>query len=122
MDTAMRGTASVALVVPADRYEDVLEQVTDLGILVIAKPFPPARIGHAIRFLCAQQDTVRRMERKIQAAEEKAEEIRLVDRAKFVLVEQRHMTEEEAHRYILRQAMDNGISRRRAALEITEEW
>ena len=122
MDTAMRGSASVALVVPADRYEDVVEQVTDLGILVIAKPFPPARIGQAIRFLCAQQDILRRMEKKIQAAEEKAEEIRLVDRAKFVLMQQRQMSEEEAHRYILRQAMDNGVTRRRAALEITEEW
>ena len=122
IDTAGRLSASLLLVVPSDIYEDVLERVTDYGILVIAKPFPPIRVSHAIRFLTAQQDQVRRLEQAVQAARDKAEEIRLIDKAKFLLIEYRYMTEDAAHRYIGKQAMDHGVSRRRIAQEIVEEY
>ena len=38
--------------------------------------------------------------------QKKIEEIRLVDRAKCVLIQYLNMTEAEAHRYIEKQAMD----------------
>lgn len=55
-------------------------------------------------------------------AREKTEEIRQVDRAKFTLIENRHMSEDEAHRYIGKLAMNNGVSRRRAAAMILDEY
>ena len=42
-------------------------------------------------------------------------EIRLVNRAKWVLIEQLRMTEQEAHRYIEKQAMDRCVTRRAVA-------
>ena len=61
------------------------------------------------------------LEQKVQNAEEKVQEIRLIDKAKFLLVEQRHMTEDEAHRYIGKNAMDHGVSRKRIAQQIIDE-
>ena len=55
------------------------------------------------------------------AAEEKAEEQRIIDRAKFYLIEKKQMTEDEAHRYIGKQSMDSGISRRRIAERILDD-
>ena len=113
--------ASVLLVVPQDVYEDSLSSVTDHGVLVVPKPFPRGRIDKAIRFLTAVQNRIHKLEQKTIAAEEKLEEMRLVNKAKFLLVEKKHMTEDEAHRYIGKQAMDSGVSRGRAARRILDE-
>ena len=121
VDAARECNASVLLVVPDDIYEDTLDRVTDYGILVLAKPFPLTRIRHAMRFLTAQQTRLKEAERKVLAAEEKVREIRLVDKAKFLLIERSHMSEDEAHRYIGKQAMDHGVSRKRIAQRILDE-
>ena len=46
------------------------------------------------------------------------EEIRMVNRAKWLLIEQLKMTEQQAHRYIEKQAMDRCITRRAVAEQI----
>ena len=50
--------------------------------------------------------------------QEKMEEIRLVNRAKWLLIEELKMTEQEAHRYIEKQAMDRCVTRRAVAEQI----
>ena len=121
MDLAEKCNASVLLVVPKEIYDEVLNKVTDYGILSIAKPFPKGRLDQSVRFLIANQNRIGVLERKIRSAEEKMEEQRIVTKAKFLLVEQKHMTEDEAHRLIGKTAMDNGISRARAAERIMDD-
>ena len=48
------------------------------------------------------------------------EDIRVVDRAKCILISSMNMSEKEAHRYIEKRAMDMRISRRAVAEEILE--
>ena len=121
MDLAENSQAGILVVVPSEIYEEVLDHVTDQGILAIAKPAPHGRIGTAVRFLMAIQNKRFILEQKAAAAKDKLEELRIVSRAKIVLVEKKHLTEEEAHRYIGRAAMNNGISRRRAAENILDD-
>jgi response regulator NasT len=121
MDAAIQYSISVLLIVPGNTYTQALERVTDYGILVIDKPFPVSRIGHSMRFLSAHQDRLKKLERQVQAAEDKVQELRLIDKAKFLLVEREHMTENEAHRYIGKQAMNNGVSRKRIAQQLLDD-
>ena len=121
LDLAEKSASSVLLVVPPEIYENVLEHVTDYGILVVPKTAPLERIDPAIRFLLATRGRVRQLERQLRAAAEKMEELRIVSKAKLLLVEKKHMTEDDAHRYIGKQAMDNGLSRKAVAQEIIED-
>lgn len=121
LDVTEKCSASVLVAVPREACGDVLERVTDHGIVVVPKPFSRERMDRAIRFLAAMQDRIHRLEREVSAAREKTEELRVVGRAKLLLVERKHMTEEEAHRYIGKLAMDNGVSRGRAAGRILED-
>lgn len=121
LDTAEKSRTSILIVVPKEVYEDVLEKVTDYGILVLPKPFPKGRVDKAVRFLAAVQTRSLKLEKKIISVEEKMEELRLVSRAKILLVEKKNMTEDEAHRYIGKAAMDNGVSRKRVAEKILED-
>ena len=54
--------------------------------------------------------------------EEKMEEIRLVNRAKWLLIECLSMTEADAHRYIEKTAMDTGSKRREVAESIIRTY
>ncbi len=119
--TARQCSASVLLIVPAGIYEETMELVTDFGILVLDKPLSIQKLNRAMRFLSSIQSRMKTLEQKAQNAEEKVQEIRLIDKAKFLLVEQRHMTEDEAHRYIGKNAMDHGVSRKRIAQQIIDE-
>ena len=121
VDITEQCRAAILLVVPQDIYEDVAQAVTDYGILVLARPFPRGRMDKMIRFLLADQNKVRQIENQMLALEEKLEDLRIINKAKFFLVEQKGMTEDEAHRAIGRQAMNEGVSRRRIAERIMDE-
>ena len=121
LDTAERCNASVLLVVPQEVYEDALDHVTDHGVLVVSKADPPNHIDKAIRLLTAMQNRLHQLEKKTLTVEEKMEEIRIVSKAKILLVEKKKMTEDEAHRYIGKMAMDHGVSRKRIAEQFIED-
>ena len=121
IDAACQCSTSVLLIVPGGIYAETVERVTGFGVLVIEKPFPVLRLNRAMRFLSAHQARLQKLEEKVRAAEAKVQEIMLVDKAKFFLVEHRHMTEDEAHRYIGKQAMNRGMSRKRIAQGILDD-
>jgi response regulator NasT len=122
LDMASSGSSQILLIVPAEVFGTVLDRVTDLGIMTLARPFSRPQLSNALRFLQAVRSRTRILEDRLRASEEKREELRAVSRAKLLLIERRHMTEEEAHRYIGRQAMNNGVSRRKAAESILEAF
>ena len=121
IDIAENSNSSVLVVTPQELCEDVMDCVTDYGVLVVPKPFPTGRMDKAIRYLIAQQERILALEKKRISAEEKMEELRLVSKAKILLVEKKHMTEDEAHRFIGKQAMNRGVSRRKIAEEILDD-
>ena len=121
LDIVEQCDASVLMVVPQDIFEDVLDRVTEQGIMVMPKPSPKGRIDKSVRFLVATQNKMHRLEAKVARAEEKMEEMRVVNKAKLLLINKKKISEDEAHRYIGKMAMDNGISRGRAAERILDD-
>ena len=58
------------------------------------------------------------MEEKTVSVEEEMKEIRLVNRAKWLLIDQLKMTENEAHKFIEKQAMDRCVTKKKIAENI----
>ena len=52
----------------------------------------------------------------------KMEEIRLINRAKMLLMQCLKMTEQEAHRYLEKEAMDRGMKRMAVAEEVIKTY
>ncbi len=121
LDLSEKGSSSVLMAVPSEVYDTVLENVTDYGVLVLSKPLSGNLADKAVRFLMAEQKRLARLEKRVRTVEEKMEELRIVSKAKLLLIEQKKMTEEEAHRYIGKQAMDHGLSRKRIAEQILDD-
>ena len=121
IDVTAKSNASVLLLTPQDRMEGALFRVTDHGVMVMPKPSLRGRLDKSIRFLLAVQNRMHKLEKKTRMLETKMEELRLVSKAKILLVEKKQLTEDEAHRYIGKLAMDQGISRGRAAGRLLDE-
>lgn len=121
MDAAEKTNSSILLVTPEEIYDNILEKVTDAGVLVISKPIPGGRMDKAIRYMISIQNRIRHLVISNHKLEEKLEELRVVSRAKILLIAKKNMTEDEAHSYIGRQAMNNGVSRKHIAQIILNE-
>ena len=121
-DVCARGGAGVLLFVRAELYDDVCARVTDSGVMVLSKPTSTQTVTQTLRMLCAARERLRRMEEKQATVDEKIREIRLVNRAKWLLIECLGMTEADAHRYIEKQSMDLRQSRREAAENIIKTY
>lgn len=110
--------AGILLLVKPEYYSDVSAQVTPLGVLTLAKPTSPQLMLQCMELLCGTRERLRRMEQKSASIEDKMAEIRLVNRAKWVLIERQGLSEQDAHRYIEKQAMDRCVPKRVVAEEI----
>lgn len=103
--------AGVLLFVKAEHYPDINGRVSPFGVLVLPKPATSQAVSQSLQLLCGTRERLRRMEQKTASIEEKMEEIRIINRAKLLLMEQLKMTEKEAHRFIEKQAMDRCVTR-----------
>lgn len=122
MDTCSGSNAGVLLLVKSELYNDIYSKALEYGVIILAKPTSAQVITQTLHILCATRERLRRFEAKQATVEEKMEEIRLVNRAKWLLIETLGMTEANAHKYIERSAMDMRISKRTAAENIIKTY
>ena len=122
IDICTGSGAGVLLLVKNDHYNEIYSKVVRYGVITLSKPTNRQMVAQNLRILCATRERIRQMQAKQATVEEKIKEIRLVNRAKWLLIECLNMTEAEAHRYIEKQAMDLRISRREAAENIIETY
>ena len=108
----------VLLMVRSDYFTEVTDRVSEHGVFTVSKPTSRSMMETVLGWMASARERLRKTERRTLTLEEKMEEIRLVNRAKWVLIEHAHMDEPTAHRYIEKQAMDRCITRRAVAEEI----
>ena len=114
--------AGVLLLVRGELYEEIYARVLPSGVIVLAKPTSAQMLSQTLRVLCAIRERLRGVRRQQATVDEKIEELRLVSRAKWLLIECLHMTEQDAHRYITRQAMEQRTGKKEIAEHIIRTY
>lgn len=107
--------SSILFLSPAGIYSEVSAKFAGSGIYVMKKPFSLPLLETAISWLMSTSDRIRRLEAEKVKVEEKMEEIKTVNRAKWILIKDLEMTEDEAQRFITKEAMDKCITKREEA-------
>lgn len=115
-------TSVALLMVRSDIYTAIYDKVAEHGVYVLPKPTSKPIVSQAIDWMIATRERLKTFEKKTMSTEEKMQEIRIVNHAKWILIEQIKMTESDAHRYIEKQAMDRCISKREMAEEIIKTY
>ena len=115
--------ASIAILfVKRELYAETYAKVSDFGALPLPVPSSPQMVVQALDWARATRERMRRYEKSQQTVEQKMEEIRAVNRAKWLLIDVLKMTEADAHRYIEKQAMDRCVSKLEVAKGIINTY
>lgn len=120
MDVVEKHSSGVILAVPTEVYASVNDHLIEYGVMTLPKPLKLAELERMIRLSIALNDRLRKVHVKLKTLNEKMEELKIVSRAKIVLVE-RGMSEADAHEYIIREAMNKGLTKRQVAEDIVDD-
>lgn len=118
IDTANTSGAVVLFLARAEQYDDSYEKLAANGVFLLQKPIAKSVLQIATEWLISAREGLRKHQKKTLSIEEKMNEIRLVNRAKWLLISELKMTESDAHRYIEKQAMDRCVPKSLIAEEI----
>lgn len=122
IDTVTSYNTAVLFLAKTEQYGDAYGKLAEHGVFVLQKPLPRSIIDIASGWLISARERIRKTEKKTLSIEEKMNEIRIVNRAKWLLIGELKMTEPDAHRYIEKQAMDRCVSRCQIAEEIIRTY
>lgn len=108
---AAENGANVLLLADGDRFETVAAYAENHGFMALPSPVDPTLLRQSLGMMANASARVHALEEQAESLKAKMEEIRLVDRAKLILVQQFKMTEKDAHRFIEKNAMDRCVKR-----------
>lgn len=117
-----QGAMGILLLVKNEVYDQVCSKVEDMGVLTMGKPVNRQMFYTSMKLLTAMSAKLLRMEKEQKSLQEKMKDIRVVNRAKWLLIENLHMREEDAHYYIEKKSMDTRQSRREVAEGIIKTY
>jgi response regulator NasT len=122
VELARERQSIVIQMVKKEEYENVSERVEEFGVIALTKPVKRAFLLNALKISKAAFYKINMIRDENAKLVKKIEDIRLVDRAKCILIEYLRLSETEAHRYIEKRAMDMRISKREIASGIIKTY
>lgn len=115
-------SSTILLMVPPEHFDQTSYQVEGYGILTITKPFDAFYFYNMMKISIAVQYKIQVLTSQTVKLKEKMEEIRLVNRAKMLLMQNLNMSESDAHRYIEKEAMNRCLKRTVLSEEIIKTY
>ena len=114
--------STILLLVPNEHFDEISYRVEGYGILTITKPFEPFYLYNMMKIAIAVQYKVQVISSQTTKLKVKMEEIKQVNRAKMLLMQNMNMSEQEAHGYIEKEAMDRGMKKTAISEEIIKTY
>ena len=114
--------STILLLTPPPLFEEISYRVEGYGIISINNPFDQFYFYNMIKAAIAVQYKVQVLSSQTTKLKVKMEEIKQVNRAKMLLMQNMSISEQEAHRYIEKQAMDRGMKKLAVADEIIKTY
>ena len=116
-DISGKDKGIVILMVGREIYDEVFFDVVSFGVSCIPRQISGGEFTVSLRLICSEIERFGKEKKKQKTMDEKMAEIRIVNKAKWNLIE-KGMTEEDAHKYIERLAMNERITRKEAAEKV----
>lgn len=122
VDVCSGKATAVLVLIKNEIYAEANRRLSESGVFTVPKPISRQTLVQALYWLSSARELLRKFEKKTVSIEEKMEEIRLVNRAKWLLINELKLSEPDAHRYIEKQAMDRCVSKKDVACEIIRKY
>lgn len=119
---ATRGDGGVILIESAQCSASLIQRLEDDGVIVLTKPLSRISLYQAMKIVRAFNNRVARLMEEKRDLLKKLDDMRIINRAKFILIQNMSFTEEQAHRYIVKRAMDLRQTRAEVAMDILKTY
>ena len=113
--------ANCIFMIKDEHAEKINDNAEKNGIIVIGKPFSRTLLYQLVKTIDIAVNRSLKLYRENLRLEEKIAEIQAVDKAKFMLMQYKGMTEEETHSYLEQYAMNKRKKKSLAALAIIDK-
>lgn len=119
---AEKYTSGILLAVQNKYANAISLKVEPYGVLVVGKPIVKAFFNQAVKFAEVTRHRVQSLKEENIHLQLKLAEMKVINRAKCVLIQYLSMSEAQAHKYIEKQAMDMRISKNNVAKQILKAY
>ena len=114
--------SSCVMLVKSEKADIISDKVVDYGVMVIPKPLGRQSFYRTMKFVEASRKRMLGLQTENLKLQKKLEEIRMVNRAKFALMQYLGFTEQQAHRYLEKQAMDESCTKMEVAKKVIKMY
>lgn len=122
IDAGRNNGTVAAIFAAADTFDELYAKVSVHGVFVLHKPSSRGLLLQAFSLMVCARERLRALEKKVGKTESKLDEIRIVNKAKWLLIDHEGLSEAQAHKQIEKAAMDAGITKRLAAQMILNNY
>jgi len=122
IEEAITNVSGILLFVKPEIESEIYYKTYQYGILTLTKPSTKSILLQSLRLLGSAIAKREQIYNKPKNINEKLEEIKIINTAKLLLIEHEKLTEDEAHKYIERKAMNFRQSKIKIAKNIIDEY
>ena len=120
--TAEKNISQVIYSIDSEHFNSVSASFKEDGVLVISKPIDKYLLQYAVSLAKSVIIKMKHMREENKKLRQKIEDIRIIDRAKCLLISYLSLTEHEAHKFIEKQSMELRSTKRIIAEEIIKTY
>ena len=122
IEEAITNVSGILMFVKPEIESEIYYKTYQYGILTLTKPSTKSILLQSLRLLCSTIAKREQIYSKPKNINERLEEIKIINTAKLLLIEHLKLTEDEAHRYLEKRAMDFRQSKIKIAKNIIDEY
>lgn len=108
----------IMFLIKSELYDNKIMSLLEYNVFTVTKPINRIKFYESLNALQCVVNKKREANEEVVKLKDKLEELRFISKAKCLLIEKKHLTEEEAHRYIEKEAMDSRMKKKLVAMDI----
>lgn len=120
--TASKSCRGLIIAAAAKNCPAIEAKLGDLNAFILPRPFTKQTLSQTIRYVLLAVRSEEELYTENTRLEQQLKDVKLIDRAKCVLVEYLRISEADAHRQIQKRAMDMHVTRADIARDILKTY
>lgn len=122
LDIADKTDAGIVILAKHEHLDEMQYRLEKVGALILPKPINKMILIQTAKFAAQSRKSLKGLKTQNEDLEKRMQDRKIIEKAKWILVEKLNMTEPQAHRYIQKRAMDSRISQIKVAEEIIQSY
>lgn len=114
--------SSVLIAISQETAARAVERLSVHGVVTLVKPITAEAVHQSVLALRALKYRIGIIERENEKLKIQLEQIKVINRAKCALMQCLNMTEQQAHKYLEKQAMDLRVSKKYVAEQVLNTY